>query len=117
VNMTDAPFAAGVYAIINPAQENGIIATLSGAQTNPPGKKLLNNTVLKMYFVLEKQNFPDTAAVRLFWFSDPMLYSGVLAVGPFLEDDLEESMALFHACLAAHCVPNAWFGMIIYGGE
>jgi len=53
--MTDAPFARGVYTIINPAQKYGVIATLSRAQTNPQGKKLLNNTVLKMYFVLEKQ--------------------------------------------------------------
>jgi len=75
--MTDAPFARGVYAIINPAQEYGVIATLSGAQTNPQGKKkLLNNTVLKMYFVLEKQSFPSTANVRLFWFANLMLHSG-----------------------------------------
>jgi len=115
--MTDSPFATGVYAIINPTQEYGVIATLLGAQTNPQGKKLLNNTVLKMYFVLKKQSFPPTASVRLFWFSDPMLHSGALAVGPFLEDDLQESMATFHACITVQGVPKDWFGMILYGSK
>ncbi len=45
-----------------------------------------------------------------------MLHSGALAVDPFLEDDLEEGMARFHACLTVQGVPEAWFGMIVYGG-
>jgi len=69
-----------------------------------------------MYFVLEKQSFPSTANVWLFWFANLMLHSGALAVDPFLEDDLEEGMARFHACLTVQGVPEAWFGMIVYGG-
>ncbi len=115
--MTDVPFAPGVYGIVNPAQEEGIVAMLSGALTNPSGEKHVRTTLIHLYFAYEQQNFPPHVKPRLFWFGNRQPKDCALAVGPFLPDEVHQGMMTFKNIPDALDVPNAWFAMIWFGRE
>jgi len=115
--MTDAPFAPGVYGIVNPTQEDGIIAILTGAVTNPLGQKHVHTTLIHLYFAYKEQNFPPYVKLQLFWFGDWQPKNCAVAIGPFLPSNIQEGMLTFKNILAAYTVPKAWFAMIWFGRE
>jgi len=92
--VSESPFMPGVYAVVNPAQEDGIIASLSGASFNPPGTKTICTTVLDLFFLMKAQPFTDSVEVRLFWFCNLPVHCA-LAVGPLPRDNVDYDMAIF----------------------
>jgi len=114
--VSEIPFLPGVYAVVNPAQEDGIIASLSGALFNPPGTKSICTTVLDLYFMMKAQPFTENVEVHLFWFGNPPVHCA-LAVEPLPQDDLliNHDMAIFKCCATQCQMPEEWFGMIFYG--
>jgi len=101
---------------MNPAQEDGIIASLSGALFNPPSTKTICTTVLDLYFLMKAQPFTKCVEVCLFWFGNPTVHCA-LAVGPLPQDNLliNHDMAIFKCCAMQHQMPEEWFSMIFYG--
>jgi len=108
--VSEIPFLPGVYAVMNPAQEDGI----SGALFNPPGTKTISTTVLDLYFLMKAQPFTECIEVGLFWLGNPPVHC-TLAVGPLPRDDLNHDMQIFKCCAMQCQMPEEWFGMIFYG--